>query len=77
MDLETFMTKAEVDDGEVADAVKCDRTTISRIRRDKVAPSALVRVRLDRWADGVRRRKRWPSRFALSWDHLLEEQCAG
>lgn len=71
------MAQAEVDDGEVAGAVGCDRTTISRIRRGLVAPSALVRIRIDRWADGVRFRKRWPARCRLSWDHLLADTDRG
>ena len=71
MDLRAFMAKAEVDDGDVAVAVKCDRTTISRIRRRCVAPSAVIRLRLDLWADSFRRKKRWPPKFQLSWNHLL------
>jgi len=83
MDLESFMAKAGCDDGAVAKAVGCDRTTISRLRRGAVErPSSTTLLLLDRWAESVRRRKRWPSKDRLSWDHLLPaadrgERCAG
>jgi transcriptional regulator with XRE-family HTH domain len=77
MDLDEFMAKAKALDGQVAAAVGCDRTTISRIRREKVAPSAELLLRLDRWAEECRIWHRWPIRCRLSWDHLLGDIDGG
>ena len=74
MRLQEFMDKAGCDDAVVAEAVGCDRSTISRLRRGAVErPAAKTLLMLDRWAESVRQRKRWPARFRLSWDHLLPD----
>jgi transcriptional regulator with XRE-family HTH domain len=70
--LDQFMAKARLDDEAVAEAIGRDRSTISRLRRGAVKkPDAATLLLLDRWAEGVRRKKRWPAKFSLSWDHLL------
>ena len=77
LDLEEFMAKARVDDGVVAAAVRCDRTTISRLRRRVVKrPAAVTLLALDRWAELLRRKKGWPRRDRLSWDHLLDRRAS-
>ena len=72
MRLDEFMEKVGVEDEELAKLVERDRSTISRLRRGAVKkPDAMTLLRLERWAEGVRRQKRWPARFSLTWDHLL------
>ena len=69
MDLQEFMDRAGVDDAGLAQAIGCDRSTISRIRRRKVkVPDGATMLKLDRWAEEVRRKKRWPLRDRLAWN---------
>ena len=74
--LEDFMERVGVDDAGVAEAVRRDRSTISRIRRQKVRPDGETLLRINAWATDVASKKRLLVRERLSWDHLLDDAAA-
>lgn len=71
MDFATFLEAAEVKPTEVAKATGLHLSTITRIRDGQV-PDGPTLLRLSRWADELRRRRRLPAAIRLSWDHLLD-----
>ncbi len=73
MSLYEFMERLGVSDEEVAQAIGRDRSTISRIRREKVVPDSQTLLKLNRWAVGAASRKRLRVAERLTWDHLIDE----
>ena len=62
-------------DREVAVAVsggdfQFDRSTICRVRRGRNDPSAILLLRLNRWAARVARKRRLRVDDRLGWDHI-------
>jgi hypothetical protein len=71
MDLERFMQATDTTDAELAEIVKRDRSTISRIRRKVVVPNGVTLTLLNAWANELRRGPPpLSAECRLTWLHL-------
>ena len=52
MHLSEYMVLHDLNDEQVAVAIKCSRVTVSRIRRRKVRPDWPTIAKLERWSNG-------------------------
>lgn len=73
LDLDEFLKRVNVRTARAAQIARCDVSTLSRIRRRVQPPSAVVLLRLQRWADAYAKTHRLRLTDRLSFDYLLDE----
>ncbi|HEX9642074.1 MAG TPA: hypothetical protein VGB13_12280 [Candidatus Krumholzibacteria bacterium] len=75
LDLGQFMERVGATDEDVAGAIECDRTTVSRIRRRRTRPDAETLLLINRWAADVAKKKRLPKTERLWWDWIVSSKA--
>ena len=77
VDLAEFLKATGEIPAAVAKATGLHAATVIRIRDKEQVPDYRTVLKLNEWADTVRRRKRLPARLRLSWDYLLGDSGDG
>ncbi len=70
MNLHEFMNTYDFKDLDVADAVGCHFSTISRIRRGKSVPTSTTYRLINNWAAEVAKKRRILKPNRLSWERI-------